>query len=290
MTQQASIGTKRREFNFSEAEFKKLTGLVYSLTGIVLGDHKRDMVYGRLARRLRELGMQSFSQYCDLLDSNNSSQETSFLVNAITTNLTKFYRESHHFEALIDYAKKITQDPIRKQSKELLIWSAGCSSGEEPYSMATTLISAVPALHTWKVKILATDLDTNMLNKGKQGIYSADVLKDMQQPFAHYLKENSKQVDDKIHLNERTKNIIFFKHLNLLHQWPMKKQYDVIFCRNVLIYFDRQTKEGLVTRYTNMLRDGGLLCLGHSESLQNKPQNLHLMGKTTYIKTGGGSS
>ena len=172
MTQQASISAKAREFSLSEAEFKKLTGLVYSLTGIVLGDHKRDMVYGRLARRLRELGMQSFSQYCDLLDSNKSGQETGFLVNAITTNLTKFYRESHHFEALIMHTQRIAQDPVRKQSKELLIWSAGCSSGEEPYSMATTLMSAVPALHSWKVKILSTDLDTNMLNKGKQGARS----------------------------------------------------------------------------------------------------------------------
>ncbi|MBO6824585.1 MAG: protein-glutamate O-methyltransferase [Sneathiella sp.] len=288
MTQQASISAKAREFSLSEAEFKKLTGLVYSLTGIVLGDHKRDMVYGRLARRLRELGMQSFSQYCDLLDSNKSGQETGFLVNAITTNLTKFYRESHHFEALIMQTQKIAQDPVRKQSKELLIWSAGCSSGEEPYSMATTLMSAVPALHSWKVKILATDLDTNMLNKGKQGIYNADVFKDMQQPFAKYLKDSCKQVGDKIQMNERAKSLIHFKHLNLLHQWPMKKQFDVIFCRNVLIYFDQQTKEGLVDRYTNQLREGGLLCLGHSESLQNKPADLQLMGKTTYVKTGGG--
>ncbi len=285
MTQQSTIAQREREFSLSHKEFKKLTGLVYSLTGIVLGDHKKDMVYGRLARRLRQLGMRSFSQYCDLLDSKNSDEETGYLVNAITTNLTKFYRESHHFESLAEHALKVTRDRSRLSDKTFLVWSAGCSSGEEPYSIASYLLSKVPSLSNWNFKILATDLDTNMLNKGKAGIYKTDALDATDEPYRSILKDHCKIKGDNLEMKDKVKNHIYFKHLNLLHQWPMKKKYDAIFCRNVLIYFDAETKNNLVARYTDQLQVGGMLCLGHSESLQTKPENLHLHGKTTYFKS-----
>ena len=289
MTQQSTIAPSKREFALSNEEFKKLTSLVYSLTGIVLGDHKKDMVYGRLARRLRELGMRSFSQYCQLLDSSQSDQETGYLVNAITTNLTKFYRESHHFESLAQHANAVIRDRSRQSDKSFLVWSAGCSSGEEPYSIASYLLSKVPTLSSWDFKVLATDLDTNMLNRGRAGAYKAEALQSMEEPFKSVLKDHCKISGNDLKMKEKVRSHIHFKHLNLLHEWPMRKQYDVIFCRNVLIYFDNDTKNNLVARYTNTLREGGMLCLGHSESLQDKPANLHLDGRTTYFKSGGTS-
>ncbi len=285
MTRSSQTSSASNEFVLTDAEFKKLTNIVRELTGIVLGDHKREMVYGRLARRLRELGMQSFAQYCSLLDSQESETETGFLVNAITTNLTKFYRESHHFDFLTDHLKAICDDPSRRTGdKSVLIWSAGCSSGEEPYSIASTILSKVPTMAQWQVKILATDLDTNMLATGQAGIYSKNSLQDIPSDYARVFQENTKVENDRIHVRERAKDLVHFKQLNLLHPWPMKKKYDVIFCRNVLIYFDGPTKEGLVKRYADMLVPGGMLFLGHSESLQNKIDKLTLIGRTAYRK------
>lgn len=278
---------KKREFKLTDQEFKKLTGLVRGLTGIVLGDHKKDMVYGRLARRLRELGMQTFSQYCDLLDSKKADDEMGFLVNAITTNLTKFFRESHHFDNLSEHLTKIAMDRHRRTADpNVLIWSAGCSSGEEPYSIVSTIRANVASLKGWDVKILATDLDTNMLNTGRNGIYKDEALKGLPDEYLPVLKEACKQKDGFLYMKESYKEMIHFKQLNLLHDWPMKRQYDIIFCRNVLIYFDNETKDNLVKRYTKMLRPGGMLFLGHSETLLNKPADIDLIGRTSYVKKG----
>ena len=278
---------KKREFKLTDQEFKKLTGLVRGLTGIVLGDHKKDMVYGRLARRLRELGMQSFSQYCDLLDSKKAEDEMGFLVNAITTNLTKFFRESHHFDNLSEHLTKIAMDRHRRTADpNVLIWSAGCSSGEEPYSIVSTIRSNVASLKGWNVKVLATDLDTNMLNTGRNGIYKDEALKGLPDQYLPVLKEACKQKDGRLYMKDSYKEMIHFKQLNLLHDWPMKRKYDVIFCRNVLIYFDNETKDNLVKRYTQMLRPGGMLFLGHSETLLNKPADIDLIGRTSYVKKG----
>lgn len=285
MNQTSETVEKKREFQLSHEEFKKLTSLVHSLTGIVLGDHKKDMLYGRLARRLRELGMDSFSQYCALLDSKSAAQETGFLVNAITTNLTKFFRESHHFDNLTEYLKQISQDRNRlANDRNLLIWSAGCSSGEEPYSIASTILTKAPSLGSWNTRILATDLDTNMLDRGKSGVYKLDSLNGVPDEYQYVLKENSTAKNGMLYIKERAKELVHFKQLNLLHQWPMKQKYDVIFCRNVLIYFDGATKDDLVRRYTDMLKPNGMLFLGHSESLHHKPDNLRLIGKTSYVK------
>lgn len=283
LTNQSS--DRKREFALSNQEFEKLTGLVHSLTGIVLGEHKKDMVYSRLARRLRELGLQSFDQYCALLDSQQAAKETGFLVNAITTNLTKLYRESHHFDSMTKYLTQVQQDNHRaKGDRSLYIWSAGCSSGEEPYSIATTILAKNATLSSWKVRILATDLDTNVLAKGKKGVYPKSALDGIDGGYKSVIRDNVHIKEPDIHLKERCKSLIHFKQLNLLHDWPMKRKYDVIFCRNVLIYFDAKTKHDLVTRFTKLLHPGGMLFLGHSESLTNKPDDLTLIGKTSYVK------
>ncbi|MFT6557605.1 CheR family methyltransferase [Sneathiella sp.] len=285
MSPNGQTTSSESEFAFSDTEFKRLTGIVRELTGIVLGDHKKEMVYGRLARRLRKLGMQSFAQYCALLDSQNASQETGFLVNAITTNLTKFYRESHHFDFLTDHIGRIQSDTARRSGdKKVFFWSAGCSSGEEPYSIASTVMSRFPSLAQWDVKILATDLDTNMLDTGKAGQYPASAIKDIPSEYRRVFNDNTTKKGDKIYIRDRTKALVHFKQLNLLHPWPMKQKYDAIFCRNVLIYFDAETKHMLVKRYTDLLRPGGMLFLGHSESLQSKIKGLTLIGRTAYQK------
>ncbi|MEH6497270.1 MAG: protein-glutamate O-methyltransferase CheR [Pseudomonas marincola] len=285
MNQSNQSPERQREFALSNKEFEKLTGLVHSLTGIVLGEHKKDMVYSRLARRLRELGLQSFDQYCALLDSQKAAKETGFLVNAITTNLTKLYRESHHFDSMTEYLTQLQHDKYRsKGDRSLYIWSAGCSSGEEPYSIASTIVAKNAALNSWKVKILATDLDTNMLAKGKQGIYPKSALDGIDVGYKSVIRDNIHIKEPDIHLKERCKSLVHFKQLNLLHDWPMKQKYDVIFCRNVLIYFDAKTKDDLVHRFTKLLHPGGMLFLGHSESLLNKPDDLKLIGKTSYVK------
>ncbi|OUR76731.1 hypothetical protein A9Q83_13255 [Alphaproteobacteria bacterium 46_93_T64] len=285
MTRSNETQDRQREFALSNKEFEKLTGLVHSLTGIVLGEHKKDMLYSRLARRLRDLGLQSFNQYCALLDSQQAAKETGFLVNAITTNLTKLYRESHHFDSLASYLQTIQKDKYRKTGdKTVLIWSAGCSSGEEPYSIATTILSKAPLLSNWNVKILATDLDTNMLAKGREGVYPLSSLDSLPYGYKTAIKDNIQTKDTEIKFRDRAKSLIHFKQLNLLHEWPMKHKFDIIFCRNVLIYFDAETKDNLVQRFTENLRPDGMLFLGHSESLMHKPEEIKLIGKTTYVK------
>ncbi|WP_025898840.1 CheR family methyltransferase [Sneathiella glossodoripedis] len=276
---------KQREFALTQREFEKLTGLVHSLTGIVLGEHKKDMLYSRLARRLRQLGLQSFSQYCELLDSRQAGEETGFLVNAVTTNLTKFFRESHHFDSLTEHLRSLSMNTERsKINRSIRIWSAGCSSGEEPYSIASVINSSVATLKAWDVKVLATDLDTNMIRTGSEGIYKTNSFEGIEGNYRQILEDNVRRKNDVLHIKEMTKNLVHFKQLNLLHDWPMQRKYDAIFCRNVLIYFDNPTKNSLVQRYANLLQPGGMLFLGHSESLHQKPEELRLIGKTTYIK------
>lgn len=282
-----NIAKKDREFELTVKEFKKLTGLIRSLTGIVLGDHKMEMLYGRLARRLRQLGLGSFSQYCDLLDSNQAENEIGFLVNAVTTNLTKFYRESHHFDLMTEHLTSILRNPTRARgNKKVRIWSAGCSSGEEPYSIASVVLSKVASLASWDLKILATDLDTNMLQKGKDGIYSKSSMEAMPEDYAASFNTITTVKNDQYLIKEAAKKLISFNKLNLLHPWPMKMKYDVIFCRNVLIYFDAETKDNLVNRYADMLAPDGVLFLGHSESLVNPVPGIKLIGRTSYRKEG----
>jgi len=269
-----------REFAFSDREFAYLAELVYARTGIVLGDHKKNMVYARLARRLRALGLESFKDYCDLI-ADSASDEIGYTINAITTNLTKFFRESHHF----DHLRDTVLDGLAKQvmqggRKRLRIWSAGCSSGEEPYSIAMTVRAAIPNIESWDARILATDLDTNMVATGQTGLYK-DNFKDSL-PAGHYAKFCQQAADGRVQMADGLRKLIAFKQLNLLGQWPMKGPFDAIFCRNVMIYFDAPTKARLVDRYANLLKPDGFLYVGHSESLREDGKRYKVCGRTTY--------
>ncbi len=261
-------------------DFQFLQELIYKNTGIVIGDHKKEMIFRRLSKRMRALKMESLDDYCHVLRS-DSKEEMSEFINAVTTNLTSFYRENHHF----DYLKDIfLQDFLASGNSRLRIWSSACSSGEEPYSIAMSLLDATGSrLDRLDAKILATDLDTQVLQTAKTGIYDASRIKD--------LKESDKKKwfsklpgSEQYAISEKLKKFITFNKLNLLGPWPMKGEFDVIFCRNVLIYFDKPTQEKLVDRFYNILLPGGVLMLGHSESVIKGNNKFDHFGKTIYVK------
>jgi chemotaxis protein methyltransferase CheR len=269
-----------QEFPLHDDEYRYLTAIVYERSGIVLGANKVNMVYSRLVRRLRELKLKSFHDYCALLESDQGNKEIGFLINAITTNLTRFFRENHHFEHLRGevLATAKTKNRIR-------IWSAGCSSGEEPYSIAMTLAEAFPDIGRMDARILATDLDTTMVATGHAGIYPEAAVSDL--PGAARAKFFRRVTDDgekAWEVIDPVKRLIAFKHLNLLGTWPMKGPFDAIFCRNVMIYFDGPTKAALVERYARMLKPEGWLYIGHSESLLDNSSGFRLAGRTIYRK------
>lgn len=266
---------KEREYAFSDSEFRFLAELVNEHTGIVFADHKRDMVYSRLARRLRALGLQSFAEYCELVQGEQGGEEMGNLVNAITTNLTSFFREGHHFEHL---KQNVLLPLTAKPERKLRIWSSACSSGMEPYSIAMTVKSAIPNIDKWDAKILATDIDTNMLRVGLNGEYAMSEYKNIPENYRKY----ASQQGDKVLVADELKELISFKHLNLLQAWPMKGEFDAIFCRNVVIYFDKPTQRKLFDRIADRLKPGGWLYIGHSENLNNVCNRFELCGRTIY--------
>jgi len=270
-----------REFAFSQENFQTLTVMVKDLTGIVLSDRKYDMAYGRVARRLRHYGLRDASEYIDFLNTESGQAELINFVNAMTTNLTSFFRERHHFELL---SKAIRQEWLPElrtgERKRLRLWSAGCSSGEEPYTIASVLIDGLGAKHPYDALILATDIDTNMLDKGRSGRYKQDDLVKSEFP-SRYVTDMG---DGTGEMDAILKDQIRFKQLNLLQKWPFKGPFSIIFCRNVLIYFDPETRAFLAKRYVDMLEPGGILCLGHSESLVAEGLGLLPLGRSAFQK------
>lgn len=265
-----------REFDFRPEDFRFLAAFVLEKTGIVLAEHKQDMVYARIARRLRSLRLDSFSAYCELLKAQENDELVN-LVNAITTNMTSFFRERHHFDHLRD-------EVLKKHSgqKRLRLWSAASSTGAEPYSMAISCMVAIPDIDRWDVKILATDIDTNVLAKCRAGIYSAEEV----EPIAPELRKRftAPAGDGKVVMHDKLKNLIVFKPLNLIEAWPFKGPFDAVFCRNVVIYFNKQTQQQLFSRMADYIRPQGWLYIGHSESLHGISERFSLKGKTTYRK------
>lgn len=268
---------RQREFCFDDRDFAMLAALVKQHVGIVLGEQKRDLVYGRLARRLRALKLDSFAQYCELLAGPDGDAEIGYMVNAITTNLTSFFREPHHFATLADEVLK----PMARQGRQRLrIWSAGCSSGEEPYSIAMTLRGAIPALDGWDARILATDIDTDMLSRAAAGRYEVERAASIPDACRKYCDVAAN--GDAVVMSAALKSLIAFKPLNLQGPWPMKGPFDAIFCRNVVIYFDKQTQRALFDRYADLLKPDGWLFIGHSESLFRVSERFELVGRTVY--------
>lgn len=268
-----------QEYALHDADFRKIVQLVMDTAGIVLSEKKRPFIQGRLGRRLRALGLQDFRQYCRLLETPAGDGERANLINAITTNHTSFFREPHHF----DYMTKTILPAIRSETDKpgrLRIWSAGCSTGEEPYSIAMTLLGHQPSLAGWDAKILATDLDTNVVAHAAAGIYDAERLTSV--PQVLHRRFVTPQSDEREKMNDELCSLITFAPLNLLDVWPMRGPFDIIFCRNVVIYFDKPTQRRLFDRYAEILKPRGWLFIGHSESLLNVTDRFDLVGRTIY--------
>jgi chemotaxis protein methyltransferase CheR len=273
-----------KEFEFTERDFTCIRELVARYSGISLSDAKRDLVYGRLKPRLRSLSINTFSEYCEYLESGNDNGELTMFVNAITTNLTAFFREQHHFEYL---SNSIIPELMaqKRPGKRFRIWSAGCSTGEEPYSIAITLQETIADIDNWDIKILATDIDSNVINKARQGVYPSDrVDKVDKHRLQKWFLKGKDDNNGMVCVRNNVKSLVTFQVLNLMESWPMKGEFDLIFCRNVVIYFNKDTQRQLFGRMAEITRPGGYLMIGHSESLHNVSDIYKPLGKTIYRK------
>ncbi|MEM1277632.1 MAG: protein-glutamate O-methyltransferase [Pseudomonadota bacterium] len=261
--------------DLSATEFRRVAEKAMSMAGIVLKEHKMQMVTSRLTRRLRALNLMDFESYLSLLDGPRAKEEVQHFINAVTTNLTSFFREDHHFDHL-DNA--IMARLAAQKARRVRIWSAGCSTGEEPYSIALTVRGSTHWQTSWDLKILATDLDTNVLAKAEAGLYKAERGEAIPKKYSRLVS----QTGENVQMGRQLQDLISFRQLNLLEQWPVSGPFDAIFCRNVMIYFDSATKARLVERFAELLGPEGVLFLGHSESLLGEHPMLTRLGQTTY--------
>lgn len=264
--------------DMTDRDLERFAKLAHTASGVVLNTAKRQMVRSRLIRRLRAHGLDSFSSYADLLESGDPAEEQEFL-NSITTHHTGFYREPHHFETLETYLAKwskrnLQQDPIK-------IWSSAASTGQEPYTIGMSVLRVDPGARRQTHKILGTDIDTAVIDYASNGRYpAADLERSANELWRPYFDAAG---DDEFFVQQRLRSLISFNHLNLLKPWPITGTFDVVFCRNVIIYFDNPTKERLLARLRDVLRPGGLLFLGHSETLGAR-DGLKPIGRTTFLK------
>ncbi len=271
-----------REFDFSDGDFRSLAQFAYDHAGIALADSKRNLVYGRLSRRLRALGLTTFRDYREYLATNESELEA--FINAISTNLTKFFREAHHFDHFRTHiAASFVREANGAGGRRLRVWSAGCSTGEEPYTIAVVLKREIRDIDRHDVRILATDIDTEVIARGTRGEYPESSIDDVPQTYREFFRAvGGEHKAAKVVMQDEIRSLIAFRRLNLMESWPFSGQFDAIFCRNVMIYFDGATKSALVERFTQKIKPGGWLYIGHSESLIGSHPGLQLVGRTVY--------
>ena len=271
-----------REFAFSDADFRSLAQFAYEQAGIALADSKRNLVYSRLSRRLRALGLTSFRQYREYLAANASELES--FINAISTNLTKFFREAHHFDHFRTHvAVPFVQAAHGVVGRRLRVWSAGCSTGEEPYTIGVVLKREIRNIDRHDIRILATDIDTEVIGKGSRGRYPVSSIDEVPKTYREYFQPvGGDRKSENVIVGEEIRNLVTFRRLNLMEPWPFTGNFDAIFCRNVMIYFDGATKAALIDRFTQKIKPGGLLYIGHSESLIGLHPGLRLIGRTIY--------
>ena len=264
-----------RIFEFTPRDFARVRALIYRQAGISLSEGKQEMVYSRLARRLRIKGLTSFGAYLDELESGVDSGEWEAFTNALTTNLTSFFRETHHFPILSEH--------MRSVRGSFTVWCSASSTGEEPYSIAMTACEAFGSL-TPPVSIIATDIDTNVLETAGNGIYTSDRLDKMSPDrVKRFFLRGKGQREGLVRVRPELRKLITFKPLNLLApSWPLAGTFDVIFCRNVMIYFDKPTQSKILSRFAPLLKPEGLLFAGHSENFLHVTDAFRLRGKTVY--------
>ncbi|MFA6041486.1 MAG: CheR family methyltransferase [Methylophilus sp.] len=264
-----------REFDFTASDFARVRKLIYQHAGISLSEAKTDMVYSRVGRRLRALGYDTFKHYLDALENQQDANEWEAFTNALTTNLTSFFREEHHFPILSEHLLTL-QKPIR-------IWCSAASTGEEPYTIAMTACEAFGTLHP-PVEIIATDIDTNVLATASKGVYPYDRVSKLSDTRRKtFFQKGSGQQEGLVRVKNELRHMITFKQLNLLdEQWLFKEQFDAIFCRNVMIYFDKPTQTKILDKFVPLMKSHSLLFAGHSENFLYVSNSLQLLGKTVY--------
>ncbi|MGZ8230648.1 MAG: CheR family methyltransferase [Burkholderiales bacterium] len=266
-----------REFVFTTGDFDRIRSLIRERAGICLSPTKHEMVYSRLARRLRARGVARFSDYVTLLDGRDPGEWQAF-VNALTTNLTSFFREAHHFSALAGHVDALR----RRRNPHVNVWCCASSTGEEPYSIAMTLIDAFGS-YTPSVSIIATDVDTNVLATAEEGTYPAERVAKLSQDQVRRFFLRREGDSGAVTVRPEVRRLVRFRQVNLLDpQWPVRGPFDAIFCRNVMIYFDKPTQRKLAERLAPLLMADGLLFAGHSESLTHSAHVLRLRGNTVY--------
>jgi chemotaxis protein methyltransferase CheR len=268
------VADASREFHFTEQDFQRVRKLIYDYAGIALSDSKHDMVYSRLARRVRALKLANFADYLALLQRPDGRKEWESFVNSLTTNLTSFFREEHHFDILREHLQK------RRNAGAMTIWCSASSTGEEPYSIAMTVVETFDSF-TPPVKIIATDLDTNVLEHAANGVYTADVVSRLKPERLR--RFFTLQPDGSAKVKPELRAMITFRQLNLIeNNWSIRGPFEAIFCRNVMIYFDKPTQTTILKRFAPLLHANGLLFAGHSENFFHAADIFRLRGKTVY--------
>ena len=266
--------------HLSEGEFEALRELIYKKSGIVLNEGKRDLIQSRLGKILRQQGIPSFKEYYHLVVNDYTGRELAQLLDVISTNVTHFFRENEHFNFL-----KSVVIPACDAKKSIKIWSAGCSSGEEPYCIAITLLETIKNIESWEIKVLATDISTRVLRKATIGAYQKSELAVLSKSLLHkYFQRGTSEWCDYYQIRPDVKKLIDFKRSNLLEPFMFKTKFNVIFCRNVMIYFDKTTREILINRFYKHLVSGGYLFVGHAESLIDLKHNFKYVKPAIYQK------
>jgi chemotaxis protein methyltransferase CheR len=271
----ATVASVGPDFLLTDHDFSKIRALIHQRAGIALGAQKRQMVYSRLSRRLRDLRLKEFSAYLEFLEANPDSDEWQSFTNALTTNLTAFFREAHHFPVLAEHAKTWPQ-PVT-------VWCSAASTGEEPYSIAMTLIEALGS-RAGAASVVATDIDTQVLAKGVAGVFTMEqVSKLSPERLKRFFLKGSGAQEGKVRIRPEVAAMVKFERLNLLDpKWALPDQFDAIFCRNVMIYFDKPTQGKILQRFAPRLKPHGLLFAGHSENFSFANQTFRLRGQTIY--------
>lgn len=271
----------------SDEEFSLIQKLIKDQTGIALSEHKRSLVASRLGKRLRALELPSLRTYYDYLTGPDGASELENFVNAMTTNKTDFYRERAHF----DFLEREVLPPLKARAtqtgeRRIRIWSAGCSTGEEPYTLSLTLCEALGRMLAWDVRILASDIDTDVLNQASEGIYPQERASDIPAALLQrYFLRGTGSMAGRVKVGREIRSLVTFRRINLLEDpWPIQTRFDCIFCRNVIIYFDRPTQCRLMSRFAAQLKDEGFLFLGHSESLHGVCDQFAFLRNTIYRK------
>jgi chemotaxis protein methyltransferase CheR len=252
------------EYLLTADDFRQIAEILHDHAGIQLTETKAALVYARLAKRLRALGLENFREYCAYVVRSDGLDERQRMVAALTTNVTKFFREAHHFEHL----KRTVLPGLLEQARRgnpVRIWSAGCSNGQEAYSAALVILSMMPDAGRHDIRILASDIDPNMIAEGKAGVYPDAALTDVPADLRKRWLQRAVGGEGLWQVADEARNLVAFRELNLFAKWPMAKKFDVIFCRNVVIYFDKEKQASLWTRFSEALKPDGWLYIGHSE-------------------------